>query len=82
MSRRSELCADPPKRVRDTLELWGIRLCLSRRRWGLRQQDVADAIGVSRYTVAAVERGKPSTSVAVYLAAANELGITLKGDDA
>jgi len=44
-----------------------------RRRWRL--EDVAERMGVTRYTVADVERGKPGTSVAAYLGALWVLGL-------
>lgn len=35
----------------------------------MRMEDMAERMGVSRYTVADVERGKPGTSAAAYFAA-------------
>jgi len=42
-------------------------------RWRL--EDVAERMGVSRFTVADVERGKPGTSIAAYLGALWVLGL-------
>ena len=44
-----------------------------RRRWRL--EDVAERMGVSRFTVADVERGKPGTSIAAYLGSLWVLGL-------
>ena len=54
---------------------WGrnIRTARLRRRWRL--EDVAERMGVSRVTVADVERGKPGTSIAAYLGALWALGL-------
>jgi transcriptional regulator with XRE-family HTH domain len=50
-----------------------IRTARLRRRWRL--EDVAERMGVSRFTVADVERGKPGTSIAAYLGALWVLGL-------
>lgn len=48
---------------------------MARLRRRLRMQDVADRIGTSRFTIADLERGKPSTSVAAYLGSLWALGL-------
>jgi DNA-binding XRE family transcriptional regulator len=50
-----------------------IRTARLRRRWRL--EDVAERMGMSRFTVAEVERGKPGTSIAAYLGALWVLGL-------
>lgn len=50
-----------------------IRTARLRRRWRL--EEVAERMGVSRFTVADVERGKPGTSMAAYLGALWVLGL-------
>lgn len=57
-----------PFEVEDRLKRLGSNLRVARIRRGLTIQDVADKIGASRDTVMDVERGKPSTGIAVYLA--------------
>ena len=77
MSRGNKLTANPPDRLQDVLDEWGRVLRRARERKALRQEDVADLTGISRFTVAAAERGNPSTSVIVYLAYADVVGVTL-----
>jgi transcriptional regulator with XRE-family HTH domain len=53
----------------------GANLRTARLRRGLSAQEVAERIGVDRRSVADAEKGKPSTSVAVYAAALWALGL-------
>lgn len=57
-----------PFEVEDRLKRLGSNLRTARVRRGLTIQDAADKIGVSRDAVMDVERGKPSTGIAIYLA--------------
>jgi ribosome-binding protein aMBF1 (putative translation factor) len=65
----------PPAALEQALQRLGrnIRTARLRRRWRL--EDVAERMGVSRFTVADVERGKPGTSIAAYLGALWVLGL-------
>jgi DNA-binding XRE family transcriptional regulator len=65
----------PPAALEQALQRLGrnIRTARLRRRWRL--VDVAERMGVTRYTVADVERGKPGTSIAAYLGALWVLGL-------
>lgn len=75
MTRSSRIAKAPPAAVEETLRRLGrnIRIARLRRRW--RIEDVAERMGVSRYTVADVEKGKPGTSVAAYVGALWVLGL-------
>lgn len=75
MTRYSRITHDPPPEVLDALKRFGRYIREARRRRGLRIQDVADRLGVSRLTIAGVENGKPSTSIAVYAGALWALGL-------
>ena len=50
-----------------------------RRALQLKQEDLAERIGVSRLWVNQIERGKPGASVILILRALNALGVTLIG---
>jgi transcriptional regulator with XRE-family HTH domain len=71
----SPIVQHPPAALEQALQRLGrnIRTARLRRRWRL--EDVAERMGVSRFTVADVERGKPGTSIAAYLGALWVLGL-------
>ena len=75
MPQLSPLVQQPPAALEQALQRLGrnIRTARLRRRWRL--EDVAERLGVSRFTVADVERGKPGTSIAAYLGALWVLGL-------
>lgn len=75
MSRRSKITHSPPAEVEEALKRLGRNIRIARLRRRLRIQDVADRIGTSRFTVADLERGKPSTSVAAYFGSLWALGL-------
>ena len=56
-----------PENVPAMLQALGARLRVARLRRRLRQEDVAAKLGFSRDTINAVERGRMTTSVGVYL---------------
>lgn len=75
MPQLSPLVQQPPAALEQALQrlVRNIRTARLRRRWRL--EDVAERLGVSRFTVADVERGKPGTSIAAYLGALWVLGL-------
>ena len=75
MAQLSPIVQHPPAALEQALQRLGrnIRTARLRRRWRL--EDVAERMGVSRFTVADVERGKPGTSIAAYLGALWVLGL-------
>lgn len=75
MSRRSKITHSPPAEVENALKRLGRNIRIARLRRRLRIQDVANRIGTSRFTVADLERGKPSTSVAAYFGSLWALGL-------
>jgi len=68
MNARNPLLASPPYEVERTLKKLGADLKTARLRRNLTSEEVAQKIGTSRFTVADAEKGKPSTSAAVYAA--------------
>jgi transcriptional regulator with XRE-family HTH domain len=75
MSKSSRITTAPPAAVEDALNRLGRNIRIARVRRKLRIADVADRIGTSRFTVADLEKGKPSTSAAAYLGALWALGL-------
>jgi transcriptional regulator with XRE-family HTH domain len=68
MKGRNALLCAPPYAVERSLKKLGADLRTARLRRNLTAEEVAQRIGTSRFAVADAERGKPSTSVAVYAA--------------
>jgi transcriptional regulator with XRE-family HTH domain len=68
MRARNVLLGAPPHEVERSLKKLGADLRTARLRRNLAAEEVAQKIGTSRFAVADAERGKPSTSVAVYAA--------------
>lgn len=68
MTAKNTLLASPPYRVAQGLQRLGANLRTARLRRKLRIGDVAQKIGTGPRAVADAEKGKPSTSAAVYVA--------------
>jgi transcriptional regulator with XRE-family HTH domain len=68
MNARNSLLAALPYEVESGLTTLGSQLKIARLRRNLSLAEVAEKIGVSRYTVADAENGKPTTGIAVYAA--------------
>jgi len=75
MPRKSKISESPPAAVQDTLERLGRNIRTARLRRKLRQEDLARRVGVSRFVVADIEKGKPTTAVAAYMGALWALGL-------
>ena len=68
MTARNTLIVAPPYPVEQALKRLGANLRTARLRRNLTMADVAAKIGTGPRPVSDAERGKPSTSVAVYIA--------------
>ena len=75
MPRQSKISGSPPAAVREALERLGRNIRTARLRRKLPQEDLARRVGVSRFVIAAIEKGKPSTAIAAYLGALWALGL-------
>jgi transcriptional regulator with XRE-family HTH domain len=75
MTKRNPLVRSPPYPVESALTALGANLRTARLRRGLSIQEIAERISVDRRSVADAERGKPSTSVVVYIAILWVLGL-------
>ena len=68
MARKNTLTSAPPYAVEHALKRLGANLRTARLRRNLTIEDVAEKIGTGRRAVSGAEKGKPSTSAAVYMA--------------
>ena len=75
MPRPTKISKSPPAVVEEALERLGRNVRTARLRRKLPQEDLARRIGVSRFVVADIERGKPTTGIAAYLGALWALGL-------
>lgn len=75
MSRISWIAEAPPAAITETLERLGRNIRTARLRRRLRQVELGRRIGVSRFAVANIEKGKPTTAIAAYLGALWALGL-------
>jgi len=75
MAQPSSIVQQPPAALEQALSRLGrnIRTARLRRKW--RHKDLAARMGVTRFTVADVEQGRPGTSAAAYLGAIWALGL-------
>ena len=68
MAARNPLTSAPPHAIEQALTRLGSNLKVARLRRGLTVRQAAERIGTGLRAVRDAEKGKPSTSVAVYLA--------------
>jgi DNA-binding XRE family transcriptional regulator len=66
---------NPPAAVEQILLQLGRNIRTARLRRMMRLSDLAARVGVSRYTMSDVEKGKPSVSIAAYVGALWALGL-------
>jgi len=75
MSRVSKISSSPPAAVEDILNRLGRNIRTARLRRKLSMEELAERVGISRYVLADIERGKPTTAIAAYLGALWVLGL-------
>lgn len=75
MPRSATVAKYPPAAVTDALMRLGRNIRTARLRRRLTQLELAKRVGVSRFVVADLERGKASTGVAAYLGSLWVLGL-------
>ena len=81
MTARNKLLIAPPYAVEQSLKRLGADLRTARLRRNLTIDDLAEKIGTGVRAIADAEKGKPSTSVAVYTAMLWALGLLHQIDD-
>lgn len=68
MARKNFLLQSPPHAVEQSIKRLGSHIRLARLRRNMTIQQMADKIGTGVKSVMDAEKGKPSTSMAVYIA--------------
>jgi transcriptional regulator with XRE-family HTH domain len=76
MAKLSKISAMPPAAVQGILAQIGRNIKTARLRRRLRLEDLAERVGLSRYVMSDIEKGKPTTAVAAYIGALWALGLT------
>jgi DNA-binding XRE family transcriptional regulator len=69
MGKQNIFSKTPPAAVEQILLQLGRNIRTARLRRKMRLSDLADRVGISRYTMSDVEKGKPSASIAAYVGA-------------
>ncbi len=75
MPRVSKISKSPPAAVEDILNRLGRNIRTARLRRKLSMEELAERVGISRYGLADLEKGKPTTAIAAYLGALWVLGL-------
>ena len=75
MPRPTRIARSPPAAVEEALQRLGRNIRTARLRRRMPQEQLAKRVGVSRFVVADIERGKPTSGVAVYMGALWALGL-------
>ncbi len=75
MPRVSKISKSPPAAVEDILNRLGRNIRTARLRRQLSRGELAERVGISRYVLADIEKGKPTTAIVAYLGALWVLGL-------
>lgn len=75
MANRSKISQSPPAAVATILTHLGHNIRTARLRRNLRLEDLAQRVGLSRYVMSDIEKGKATTAVAAYIGALWALGL-------
>jgi transcriptional regulator with XRE-family HTH domain len=81
MPRVSKIAESPPHAVAQALTQLGRNIRTARLRRKLTRAELAEKIGISRYVMGDIERGKPTTAIAAYLGALWALGLLRQMDE-
>ena len=81
MTARNQLLAAPPYAIEQSLKRLGADLRTARVRRNMTIQDMAARIGTGPRAIGDAEKGKPSTSMAVYAAMLWALDLLVQLDD-
>ena len=76
MSKINKISQAPPAAVERILSRLGRNIRIARLRRKMRLKDLAERVGVSRYLISDVEKGKPTAAIAAYIGALWALGLT------
>lgn len=75
MAGHTRIAESPPAAVQDALQRLGRNLRTARLRRRLPQAVLAERVGVSRFVIADIEKGKPTTGIAAHLGLLWALGL-------
>jgi len=75
MPRVSKISKSLPAAVEDILNRLGRNIRTARLRRKLSMEELAERVGISRFVLADIEKGKPTTAIAAYLGALWVLGL-------
>jgi DNA-binding XRE family transcriptional regulator len=75
MPRVSKISKSLPAAVEEILNRLGRNIRTARLRRKLSREDLAKRVGISRYVLADIEKGKPTTAIAAYVGALWVLGL-------
>ncbi len=75
MPRVSKISKSPPAAIEEILNRLGRNIRTARLRRRLSMEELAERIGISRYVLADVEKGKPTTAIVAYIGALWALGL-------
>jgi transcriptional regulator with XRE-family HTH domain len=76
MTKVNKISQSPPAAVERILFRIGQNIKTARLRRNMRLEDLALRVGVSRYLISDIEKGKPTTSIAAYIGALWALGLS------
>lgn len=76
MAKVSKVSKTPPAAVEAALLRLGRNIRTARLRRSLRLEDLAIRVGISRYVMSDIEKGKPTTAIAAYIGALWALGLS------
>ncbi len=76
MPRANPIVKMQPAAVEQILTQLGRNIRIARLRRRLRLEDLAERIGISRYLMSGIEKGKPSAAIAAYIGALWALGLS------
>lgn len=65
----------PPAAIEETLRKLGNNIRTARLRRKMRLEDLAERVGISRFVMSDIEKGKPTTAISSYLGALWVLGL-------
>ena len=75
MTKRSQVSKASPYAVEKALSRLGQNIQTARLRRKMRLKDLAERVGISRFVMSDIEKGKPTTAIAGYIGALWALGL-------
>jgi transcriptional regulator with XRE-family HTH domain len=76
MTKVSKISRTPPAAVEAVLTQLGRNIHTARLRRKMRLEDLAGRVGISRYVMSDIEKGKATTAIAAYVGALWALGLS------